>query len=249
MLLKQINVSLSQLVVLAVAGWVLVSEAVAQQDKVQHAPIQKAIQAGQIDQARRFVQAAKERDPKDFQLRFLEGVVMAQSGQNEAAIDVFEKLTKERPDLPEPWNNLGALYAAKGKLEEARTAFQRALGTDNSYRIAHRNLADMQVQMARSTYKKALQIEGVEKDANAKLALLGSVVLNQPPSQSPRHRLKMLVGARAAALHLAPKRAGPYRKSHLMPPKSLRHKLALTRTNAKSTAPCKPGPRLGVTKT
>lgn len=180
MLLKQINAKCLQLVVLAVTGLLLVGAAGAQTDHAQLAPIKAAIQAGQLDQARRMVQSAKERDPKDFQVRFLEGVVMAQSGQSDAAIDVFEKLTKERPELPEPWNNLGALYAAKGKLEDARMAFQRALGTDNSYRVAHRNLSDMQVQMARNTYKRALQIEGNSKDANAKLALIGSVVLNRP---------------------------------------------------------------------
>jgi tetratricopeptide (TPR) repeat protein len=180
MLLKLIKVRLLSLAASAVAAWALVFQVHAQQDNPLHASIKQAIQSGQIEQARRLVQEAKERDPKDIQLRFLEGVVLAQSGQNDAAIDVFEKLTKDRPELPEPWNNLGALYAAKGKLEEARLAFQKALNTDNSYRVAHRNLSDMQVQMARNTYKKALQLEGTNKDANAKLALIGGVVLNRP---------------------------------------------------------------------
>jgi len=79
--------------------------------------IKQAIQVGQLEQALKLLQQERQNAPQDIQLRFMEGVIQAQQGQIDKAIDTFKKLTESNPELSEAYNNLGVLYAAKGKLE------------------------------------------------------------------------------------------------------------------------------------
>jgi len=47
------------------------------------------------------------------------------------------------PELPEPYNNLAVLYAARGDHDGARDALLRAISTHPSYATAHENLGDI----------------------------------------------------------------------------------------------------------
>jgi tetratricopeptide (TPR) repeat protein len=137
--------------------------------------LKQLIQSGQLDQAYKAVQQERQAAPKDVQLQFLEAVILAQQGQHDRAIDAFRKITEVHPELPEPYNNLGVLYASKGRLEEARTAFEKAIQTHASYSAAHRNLVDVQAQLVRQTYARALQVDPKVKAAPTQLTLLGAV--------------------------------------------------------------------------
>ena len=137
--------------------------------------IKQLIQSGQLDQAFKSVQQERQTAPKDVQLQFLEAVILAQQGQHDRAVDAFRKITEVHPDLPEPFNNLGVLYASKGRLEDARTAFEKALQTHASYSAAHHNLADVQAQLVRQTYARALQVDPKVKTAPSQLTLLGAI--------------------------------------------------------------------------
>ncbi|WP_158270556.1 tetratricopeptide repeat protein [Limnohabitans sp. Jir72] len=144
--------------------------------------IKQAIQAGQLEQALKLLQQERQIAPKDVPLRFLEGVIQAQQGQTDKAIETFKKLTESNPDLSEAYNNLGVLYAAKGKLEESRSNLEKALQTHPSYAAAHRNLSDVQSQLAKQTYAKALQIDSKVKNSAPQLTLLGSI---DPQKRAP----------------------------------------------------------------
>jgi tetratricopeptide (TPR) repeat protein len=137
--------------------------------------LKQLIQSGQLDQAYKLVQQERQTAPKDVQLQFLEAVILAQQGQHDRAIDAFQKMTEQHPELPEPYNNLGVLFAAKGRLEEARAAFEKAIQTHASYSAAHHNLADVQAQLVRQTYARALQVDPKVKSAPAQLTLLGAI--------------------------------------------------------------------------
>ncbi len=52
--------------------------------------------------------------PTDPQMRFTKGVMLADAKRNAEAIAVFEQLNQDYPDIPEPYNNLAALYASDG---------------------------------------------------------------------------------------------------------------------------------------
>ncbi|OYU13220.1 MAG: DUF4440 domain-containing protein [Comamonadaceae bacterium PBBC1] len=137
--------------------------------------IKKALQSGQLDLAAKIVQQERERNPKDVQMRFMEGVIQAQQGQTDKAIDTFKNITQSHPELSEAYNNLGVLYASKGRLEESRSYLEKALQTHPSYAAAHRNLSDVHSQLAKQSYAKALQVDPKVKDSPPQLTLLGSI--------------------------------------------------------------------------
>ncbi|MDD7982144.1 tetratricopeptide repeat protein, partial [Achromobacter ruhlandii] len=74
--------------------------------------------------------------------------------------DIYTEMTTRFPELPEPWNNLAALYASRGELEKAQDALQMALRADPGYAAARANLGDLQLLQALRTYKQAAK-EGV----------------------------------------------------------------------------------------
>lgn len=90
------------------------------------------------------------------QMRFTKGTILSDLHRNEEAIQVFAKLTRDYPAMPEPYNNLAALYAAQGRYEEARDVLERALRTDPAYATAHRNLHEIYARIAASAYDRTV---------------------------------------------------------------------------------------------
>lgn len=91
------------------------------------------------------------------QLRFLKGTLLAELKRNAEAMQVFRKLIQDYPDLPEPYNNLAALYIAQGQPAAARDLLERGLRTDPAYATAYRNLNDVYAQLASQAYDHTLQ--------------------------------------------------------------------------------------------
>ena len=140
-----------------------------------YAAIKQALATGQTQDALKLVKAARDKQPKDVQLMFFEGVINAQLGESRAAIGIFERMAKDYPELPEPHNNLGVLYAARGDLEKAKAAFERAIFTNPAYATAHQNVADVYAAMARKNYGQALQVGTDGKVVPPQMTLLGSL--------------------------------------------------------------------------
>jgi tetratricopeptide (TPR) repeat protein len=145
--------------------------------------IRQALQSGQLEQASRLVQQERQLNPRDVQIRFLEGVVQAQLGQTDKAIESFGKLVESNPEIVEAHNNLGVLYASKGRLEDARKALEAGMQAHSGYATLHRNLGDVQSQLARQTYAKALQVDSKSRQAIPQLSLLGG--MGALPAQAP----------------------------------------------------------------
>lgn len=109
--------------------------------------------------------------PRDAQMRLLKGVAQRDAGKAADAIATFIRLTEEFPELPEPYNNLGVLYADQNQIDKARAAFEAALRTHPSYATAHENLGDVYAKLSSTAYSKALQIEGANAAVTPKLTL------------------------------------------------------------------------------
>jgi tetratricopeptide (TPR) repeat protein len=114
--------------------------------------------------------------PKDPQARFLKGLIYADQGNSKDAIDVFLALTKDYPDLPEPYNNLAVIYASQGQYDKARGALEQSIRTHPSYATAYENLGDVYAKLASQAYDKALQIDSANAGAKNKLALVRDLV-------------------------------------------------------------------------
>ncbi|QDQ25867.1 tetratricopeptide repeat protein [Chitinimonas arctica] len=141
---------------------------------------------GQADEALQSADRALLKAPRDARLRLLRGNALAQLGRSNEAIQVFSSLTVDYPALPEPYNNLAAVYAQQGQLDRARTTLQMALQTNPAYATAHANLADVYAKLAAQSYEKALQRDVVERQngqvstpaspASSRLALVQDLV-------------------------------------------------------------------------
>ena len=110
--------------------------------------------------------------PQDAPMRFLKGVMLADSQRPEQAIEVFTQLTQDHPDLGEPYNNLAALYAATGAYDKARDALEQALRNQPRYAAAHENLGDVYAVLAGRAYARALDLEPASRTLAPKIALI-----------------------------------------------------------------------------
>ena len=91
----------------------------------------------------------------DARLLFLEARALASQGEYGRAAEIYENMTVSFPELPEPWNNLAVLYAAQGRLDEARRALETALLTDPGYAEAQANLGDVHLMLAARAHREA----------------------------------------------------------------------------------------------
>ena len=143
---------------------------------------EKLFKAGQHQQALERVNRFLSSNPRDAKARFLKGVILTEQGKTKEAIEIFTKLTQDRPELPEPYNNLAVIYASQGQYEKARVALEQSIRTHPSYATAYENLGDVYAKLASQAYDKALQIDSSNTAAKNKLALVRD--LGGRPSQT-----------------------------------------------------------------
>ncbi len=113
--------------------------------------------------------------PKDPQMRFLKGVMLAEAKRDTEAIALFQRLVDDHPDLAEPYNNLAALYAANGDYARARSTLEQALKMNPGYATANENLGDVYAALAAQAYSRALKSAPLSATASAKLAVVRSL--------------------------------------------------------------------------
>lgn len=138
------------------------------------------LEQGKADQAAKQADAYLQQNPADVEMRFLRGVIATEQKQNSQAIKIFSGLTREYPNMPEPYNNLAVLYAAEGQERKAAEALEQAIRTNPSYSTAHENLGDLYARMASEAYSKALQLDGARQEIRPKLALITQIVPGSP---------------------------------------------------------------------
>ena len=137
-----------------------------------YSEVNRLLKAGQPAEALSKADQYLNSKPRDPQMRFLKGVILAETGKTSEAIQTFVKLTEDYPELPEPYNNLAVLYASQSQFEKARVALEMAIRTNPSYATAHENLGDVYAKLASQSYSKALQLDGSNTGVPTKLALI-----------------------------------------------------------------------------
>ena len=148
------------------------------------ADVQRLYYAGQTATAMQRVDQALATNPRDPQMRFLKGVMLTDAKRNMEAIAVFQKLSDEFPDLPEPYNNLAALYAAQGDYAKARAALEQALRMNPNYATAHENLGDVYAALAAQSYARAQKLDPANVTVAPKLALVRDLYKRAAPVAS-----------------------------------------------------------------
>jgi tetratricopeptide (TPR) repeat protein len=125
-----------------------------------------------LEQADRYIAA----QPRDAQGPFVKGRILTELEQTQEAIAVFTGLTENFPELPEPYNNLAALYAGQKQYDKARVALETALRVDPGYALAHENLGDIYAKLASRSYGEAIRLDASGRTAAAKLRLADEIV-------------------------------------------------------------------------
>ncbi|MEY4083845.1 MAG: hypothetical protein RL483_1214 [Pseudomonadota bacterium] len=141
-----------------------------------------------FNDAQQKIDEALKTRPRDAQWRFLEGVLLAETNQDQKAINAFESLREEFPELAEPYNNLAVLYQRRGEFQRARVALEQAILNRPGYALAYENLGDLYTRLALQTYEKGLGAKGASPFLSAKRGHLEK--MPQPSALSIQSRLQ-----------------------------------------------------------
>jgi tetratricopeptide (TPR) repeat protein len=169
---------------------------------------QNLMNRGQLEQALKRLDSHLNASPQDAEARFTRGLVLVRLNRNDEAAKTFSDLTRDYPQLPEPYNNLAVIYAQQGDYDKARDALEAALATHPSYPVAHENLGDIYAALAAAAYNRALSLDQSNSSARAKLGLInqldgladsGATVAARTPPAAPAAEAPVIEGAPAAA--------------------------------------------------
>ncbi len=104
---------------------------------------------GQPAEAEAVLRRGVAENPRNYKLTIEHGIVLTELGRNDEAIGVLMKAASIIDWEPELWNFLGVAYLNKGDLDQARTAFERALTCDPGYATVLSNLGTVHFSLAR----------------------------------------------------------------------------------------------------
>jgi Flp pilus assembly protein TadD len=144
--------------------------------------VNQLARAGQATEAMAKLDQLLAVKPKDPQLRFLKGVLLADSGRTADAMAVFISLNEDYPELPEPYNNLAVLHAGRGDYDKARAALETAVRGNPGYATAWENLGDVYARLAGQAYARALALEPTNAALPPKIAQLRPLFTAKPPA-------------------------------------------------------------------
>lgn len=122
--------------------------------------------------------------PRDAQARFKRANVLTQLGRDDDAMTAYTALTQTYPELPEPYNNLAALYAKRGELDEARVALETAVRASPGYALAQANLGDLYLRLAAESFKRASALDPRDAYSARRSRQIGQLVSSPAPADA-----------------------------------------------------------------
>lgn len=162
---------------------------------------QTLVNQGQLDAALKRLDGQLKTAPQDAEARFMRGLVLTRLNRTEEAIKAFADITRDYPQLPEPYNNLAVLYAQQGDYEKARDALEAALATHPSYSTAHENLGDIYAALAGAAYNRALMLDQGNSAVRNKLSMVNKL---SDGANAPRTVAAAPAASAPAAVAVAP---------------------------------------------
>ncbi|MDR2853530.1 MAG: tetratricopeptide repeat protein [Burkholderiaceae bacterium] len=176
-----------------------------------YADVQRLQAQGQGEQALAKADAYIAGKPRDPQMRFLRAVILSKQGRTTEAIQAYNQVTQDFPELAEPYNNLAGLYAQQRDYDKARVALETALQRNPGYAVASENLGDVYLRLAAQSYVRARQINPADRSIEPKLAALRQVIESHrlsPASLSSPAGAGQAAGGNAASVADRTPRAG-----------------------------------------
>ena len=124
-------------------------------------------------------EAGKTSPGTDVQIMFLRARTLAALDRVGEAEIIYRQMTMRFPELPEPWNNLAAIYASRDDLDQARRALETSIMIYPDYAIAHANLGDIQLKLALRAYQRAAAL-GVAGGVRSRIQGVNAMLSGQP---------------------------------------------------------------------
>jgi tetratricopeptide (TPR) repeat protein len=105
------------------------------------------------------------------------GIDKVRQKKYEEALEIFERLLANNPDMPEAWNNRGVALFGLGRIDQSLESYERCLSIDSENMDALRNKGFLlrnqkRLEEALSVYDTVLQIGGDAYDMEATAAVL-----------------------------------------------------------------------------
>ncbi len=151
--------------------------------------VRELLEWGDNDMALERAASGIEKNPEDAELKFYHALALARTGKTDDALNEFRDLAEQYPDHPEIHNNMAVLYALEGDYEQARAALEAALGTNEVYATAHKNLGDIYSAQAADAYNRALARDEQRETPKPELNLLSQwspdASASKPASSTP----------------------------------------------------------------
>ena len=109
-------------------------------------------------EAREVLDPLLQRNPDHARARVLDGVLRAREGRVRHAIEIFETLRREKPDMSEPYNNLAVLYAVERRLDDARKILLESLERRPDA-VTYANLGEVYAKLANDANERARELD------------------------------------------------------------------------------------------
>lgn len=121
--------------------------------------IDKLIGRGDYALAEKFLRIGIADNPLSVQMRFQRCVLLERTGRVNEAREALEAFVARYPEIPEPYNNLAAIYSKQGNLDRAEELLRRALALKPDFAMAHANLGNLYLARAKNAYATALSLQ------------------------------------------------------------------------------------------
>lgn len=136
------------------------------------AQVEKLLKNGSAATALELAEIGLKKNDKSAQLRFQRAVALERLGRTDEAVEALKSLIDAYPEIPEPYNNLAVIEAARGDLESAEKHLQKVLLINPDFALARKNLGDVYLALALECYEKAAPSFSRSKDVQQRLKSL-----------------------------------------------------------------------------
>lgn len=120
---------------------------------------------GRLEEALTLVRAFRASVLEHPRIAYEEALILRHMDRADEAADLLLEVTTEHPDMAAPWYDLGEIYLSRGRMAEARAAFQEAtrrteehpLGWAGPYRLAEVAAFEEDPQAFEAALREALR--------------------------------------------------------------------------------------------
>jgi Flp pilus assembly protein TadD len=144
--------------------------------------IDQEIAAGQLTAALHDLDLRVASNPTDVQAKFKRGTVLARLNRDDEAIAAFTALTQAYPEIPEPYNNLAALYAKHGDLGKARVTLETAVAANPAYAQGSQNLGTVYLRLALESFQQAARLDPRDTLSAQRIKSIDTALNLTPPA-------------------------------------------------------------------